>query len=160
MLWFWIPLFFSVVCCFLCVSRQLDLNYKLHFLVGSFPVTSDILSLVCFKCALPMQFWCQSKRGVYRIWGFPLVSLALSCPDVFFHCHGFPGFIFLVAQTRQHICFCAVLLMLGPSLNVLKMGTHVIQLPSFMHVFLTSLSLFFSAFRLLLFFFLYLVLMA
>ena len=115
------------------------MNYKLHFLVGSFPVTSGILSLVCFKCALPMQFWCQSKRGVYRIWGFPLVSLALSCPDVFFHCHSFPGFIFLVAQTRQFICFCAVLLMLGPSLNVLKMGTHVIQLPSFMHVFLTSL---------------------
>lgn len=101
------------LCCFFCISRQSDLNCKLHFLVGRSSLTSDSLSLtsllwVCPACA---WFWHQSERYVYWIWWFPLSFLPLFYPFVLFHCYSLPGFSFLVPQSRQFIYFLYCLLL-------------------------------------------------
>ena len=87
-------MFFSFVCCFLCVSRQLGLNYKLHFLVGSFPVASDILSLssllqVCLANAVlvSVKKMCVQNLGVPSSFPCSLLHLFFFldyCPIWFF----------------------------------------------------------------------------
>lgn len=138
-------MFFSDTCCLFYIIRQLDLNCKLHFLVGSSSFTPDILSLFCFESAFAW-FWCQ--RVVCIEFGDSLyVSLLFPVTLHSFIAIGCLALVFWFPSPDSLFASCTVRPTLGRRLKVLKRGTLFIKLSLSIYFQPVCLSLFSSAFR-------------